>query len=109
MAPEEETECNVAHDGLGLRSGYRGVLAGASETVQADLVSSLRRVRGWVRGTGGVDVGHDVHVGLLRGPKVNFFGTSSGEGQGHVVTDASGHVVTCLLARSCGEGGPVTW
>ena len=51
MAPEEETECNVAHDGLGLRSGYRGVLAGASETVQADLVSSLESswlgVRDW--------------------------------------------------------------
>ena len=33
--------CNVAHDGLGLRSGARGVLAGASETLQANLVSSL--------------------------------------------------------------------
>ena len=38
---EEETECNVAHDGLGLRSGYRGVLAGALESLQADLVSSV--------------------------------------------------------------------
>ena len=45
MAPEEETECNVAHDGLGLRSGDRGVLAGALETLQADLVSSLESSR----------------------------------------------------------------
>ena len=36
-----DMECNVAHDGLGLRSGYRGVLAGALEILQADLVSSL--------------------------------------------------------------------
>ena len=36
-----DMECNVAHDELGLRSGGRGVLAGASETLQADLVSSL--------------------------------------------------------------------
>ena len=41
MAPEEEMECNVAYDELGLRSGGRGVLAGASQTLQADLVSSL--------------------------------------------------------------------
>ena len=36
-----DMECNVAHDELGLRSGGRGVLAGALETLQADLVSSL--------------------------------------------------------------------
>ena len=40
-----DMECNVAHDGLGLRSGDRGVLAGALETLQADLVSSLESSR----------------------------------------------------------------
>ena len=56
MAPEEETECNVAHDELGLRSGDRGVLAGALETLQANLVSSLESstlgARDWWCGRG---------------------------------------------------------
>jgi len=104
MAPEEETECNVAHDGLGLRSGYRGVLAGALETLQADLVSSLERVRGWVQGTGGVDAGHGVHAGPLRGPKVNSLGRAA---EGAKSCGGGGYRARGDLspAKSCGGGG----
>ena len=55
-----------------------------------------------------MDAGHGVHAGPLRGPKVNSLGRAAERGQGRVVTDASGHVVTCPFARSCGDGGSLS-